>query len=64
MNFILTFTHRWAGVALALFMLAWVSSGLLIAFVEIPSIGESLRLSRAQSLSPRHGWLSLERLCG
>ena len=59
MNAILTFTHRWAGVALALFMLAWISSGLLIAFVEIPSIGESLRLSRAQSITPREGWLSL-----
>lgn len=59
MNAILTVTHRWAGVALALFMLGWISSGLLIAFVETPSIGESLRLSRAQSLSPRDGWLSL-----
>ena len=59
MNAILTLTHRWAGVALALFMLGWISSGLLIAFVETPSIGESLRLSRAQSLTPRNGWLSL-----
>jgi uncharacterized iron-regulated membrane protein len=61
MNGILTFTHRWAGVALALFMLVWISSGLLIAFVEVPSIGENSRLSlsRAQSLAPHDGWLSL-----
>jgi len=59
MNGILTFTHRWAGVALALFMLVWISSGALIAFVETPSISPGLRLSRAQSLAPREGWLSL-----
>lgn len=59
MSSILTVTHRWVGVALALFMLLWISSGLLIAFVEVPSIGENLRLSRAQSLAPHDGWLSL-----
>jgi hypothetical protein len=59
MNAILTFTHRWVGVGLALFMLVWISSGTLIAFVDIPSISPGLRLSRTQSLAPREGWLSL-----
>ena len=59
MNAILTFTHRWVGVALALFMLLWISSGTLIAFVEVPSISPGLRLSRTQALEPREGWLSL-----
>ncbi len=59
MNAILTVTHRWAGVALALFMLVWISSGSLIAFSDVPSIGEKLRLARTQSLAPQDGWLSL-----
>ena len=35
MNKFLTFTHRWIGVVLALFMLVWFSSGLIIAFLAL-----------------------------
>jgi hypothetical protein len=56
---LLTFTHRWFGVALAIFMLGWFSSGLLIAFVGGPSSTRSEQLSRAASLAPQEGWLSL-----
>ncbi|ARN80476.1 PepSY domain-containing protein [Methylocystis bryophila] len=59
MNVMLIFAHRWIGVALALFMLTWISSGTLIAFVEAPSISPGLRLLRTQALEPREGWLSL-----
>jgi len=56
---LLTFTHRWFGVVLALFMLGWFSSGLLIAFVGGPSITRAQQLSHAASLAPQDGWLSL-----
>jgi hypothetical protein len=56
---ILTFTHRWVGVVLALFMLTWISSGLLIAFAQGPSMTHSQQLARAADLAPQVGWLSL-----
>jgi hypothetical protein len=56
---LLTFTHRWFGVALAIFMLGWFSSGLVIALVGGPSSTRSEQLLRAPSLAPQEGWLSL-----
>jgi len=56
---VLTFTHRWFGVVLALFMLGWFSSGLLIAFVHSPAATRVEQLAHAASLAPQDGWLSL-----
>lgn len=55
----LTFLHRWVGVALALFMLLWFSSGLTIAFIGSPTVTRGQQLERADKLSPQDGWLSL-----
>lgn len=59
MNPLLMFLHRWVGVVLALFMLAWFSTGLTIAFIGSPSISRVQQLAQAASLSPQDGWLSL-----
>ncbi|QGM46634.1 PepSY domain-containing protein [Methylocystis heyeri] len=56
---LLTFTHRWFGVALAIFMLGWFSSGLVIALVGGPPSTRSEQLLHASSLAPQEGWLSL-----
>jgi uncharacterized iron-regulated membrane protein len=56
---LLTFLHRWVGVALALFMLVWFSTGLSIAFIGSPTVTRGQQLERAASLSPQDGWLSL-----
>ena len=55
----LTFVHRWVGVALALFMLVWFSTGAIIAFVGAPGISREQQLAHAASLAPEDGWLSL-----
>jgi uncharacterized iron-regulated membrane protein len=59
MNSFLTFTHRWIGVALALFMLAWFSSGLIIAFFSAPPLTRAQQLAHEAPLAPEDGWLSL-----
>jgi uncharacterized iron-regulated membrane protein len=56
---LLTFLHRWIGVVLALFMLFWLASGSIIAFVGSPSIDRADRLTHGASLAPEEGWLSL-----
>jgi len=59
MNGFLTFTHRWIGVALALFMLVWFSSGLVIAFFGVPPITRAQQLGHEAPLALEDGWLSL-----
>ncbi len=56
---LLYLTHRWVGVALALFMLLWFSSGLIIAYSGSMVTTPEQRLSHAQPLNPQSGWLSL-----
>lgn len=56
---LLTFLHRWIGVVLALFMLLWLASGSIIAFVGSPTIGRADRLAHGASLTPEEGWLAL-----
>lgn len=56
---LLTFLHRWVGVVLALFMLTWFSTGLVIAFIGSPSVNRAQQLAHAASLSPEDGWLGL-----
>ena len=59
MNKFLTFTHRWIGVVLALFMLVWFSSGLIIAFFGAPPITRAQQLGHEAPLALEDGWLSL-----
>lgn len=57
----LIFLHRWIGVVLALFMLVWFSTGVVIAFLAPPPITRAQQLAHAESLAPESGWLSLEQ---
>lgn len=51
--------HRWAGVALALFMLIWFSSGLVIMYASPSALGPAEQLLRREALNPQSNWLSL-----
>jgi uncharacterized iron-regulated membrane protein len=51
--------HRWAGVVLALFMLMWFSSGLVIMYAGPSVLGPEEQLVRREVLAPQAGWLSL-----
>ncbi len=55
----LYFTHRWVGVGLALLMLLWFSSGLIIAYSNSVLTTREQQLARAEVLNPQPGWLSL-----
>jgi uncharacterized iron-regulated membrane protein len=50
--------HRWVGVALALFMLLWIFSGLVIIYAEPTTPTRAQQLARGESLVPQAGWLS------
>jgi len=56
---LLYLTHRWVGVALALFMLLWFSSGLIIAYSGSIVTTPQQRLAHAEVLHPESAWLSL-----
>jgi uncharacterized iron-regulated membrane protein len=51
--------HRWAGVVLALFMLVWFASGLVIMYSETLNQSRDQQLAHAETLQPEAGWLSL-----
>lgn len=51
--------HRWVGVVLALFMLGWFFSGLVIMYSPTITQTRGQQLARAETLSPEVGWLSL-----
>jgi uncharacterized iron-regulated membrane protein len=50
--------HRWAGIALALFMLLWFFSGLLIIYAEPTAPSRAEQLANANVLLPESNWLS------
>lgn len=50
--------HRWVGIALALFMLLWFFSGLLIVFAEPGTPSRAQQLANADSLLVEASWLS------
>lgn len=52
--------HRWLGVALALFMLLWFLSGLVIMYSDNRTISRSEQLANAESLNRQNGLLSLD----
>lgn len=51
--------HRWAGIALALFMLIWFGSGLVIMYAPPSALGPAEQLAKREPLDPQTGWLSL-----
>jgi len=51
--------HRWAGVALALFMTIWILSGLVIVYASGTLPSRAQKLVHLETLSPQAGWLSL-----
>lgn len=59
LNWLLYETHRWLGIALALFMFAWFSTGVVIMYSTPTTQNRSQQLAHAESLSPEAGWLSL-----
>jgi len=59
MKRLLFLTHRWAGIVIALFMLLWFFTGLIIAYSSPLVQSRAQQLAHAQALSPEPGWLSL-----
>ncbi|WP_085314588.1 PepSY domain-containing protein [Derxia lacustris] len=51
--------HRWAGVVLALFMLIWFGSGLLIMYAPPSALGRAEQLEHGDPLAPEAGWLGV-----
>lgn len=52
-------THRWVGIVLAVFMLMWFSSGLVIVFTDTLPQTRAEQLSHLDPLKPQAGWLGL-----
>jgi uncharacterized iron-regulated membrane protein len=50
--------HRWVGIALALFMLLWFFSGLVIIYAEPTTPSRAQQLAHSESLLPESNWLS------
>lgn len=50
--------HRWVGIALALFMLLWFFSGLVIIYAEPTVPTRAQQLAHAESLHAEAAWLS------
>lgn len=59
MKRLLFLIHRWTGVALALFMLLWFVSGLLIVYATQLNQNRAQQWAHAQTLAPEKGWLSV-----
>lgn len=57
---VLLFIHRWIGVALAVFMVGWLSSGLVIANSGSIAVSRAAQLAHLPPLAPQPGWLSAE----
>lgn len=51
--------HRWAGIAVALFMLVWFVSGLVIMYAGSSALSASEQLAQREPLQIEPGWLSL-----
>lgn len=59
MKRLLFLIHRWSGVLLALFMLLWFSSGLVIVYSTQMTQTRAQQWAAAESLQPVGNWLSL-----
>ena len=51
--------HRWGGVAVAVLMVTWLLSGLVILYAGQITQGRTAQLAHAQSLDIQPGWLSV-----
>ena len=51
--------HRWGGILLALFMLVWFASGLVIMYASPSALGRTEQLAHRAPVDPQTGWLSL-----
>lgn len=56
---LLFFTHRWLGVALALLMLLWFASGLVIVYAPNTVQSRDDQLAHGELLAPQADWLPL-----
>ncbi|WP_374088469.1 PepSY domain-containing protein [Methylomicrobium lacus] len=59
LNWLLYEVHRWLGILLALFMLAWFSTGIAIMYSTPTTQSRTQQLAHAETLAPEAGWLSL-----
>ncbi|MBL1265917.1 PepSY domain-containing protein [Methylomicrobium sp. RS1] len=59
LNWLLYEVHRWLGIALAVFMFAWFSTGIAIMYSTPTTQSRSQQLAHAETLAPQAGWLSL-----
>jgi hypothetical protein len=59
LNWLLYEVHRWLGIALAVFMFAWFSSGIAIMYSTPTTPSRIQQLAHAETLAPKAGWLSL-----
>jgi uncharacterized iron-regulated membrane protein len=59
LNSLLYQTHRWVGIVLAIFMLFWLLTGIVIIYSTPTTQNRSQQLAHAESLQPDANWLSL-----
>ncbi|MGJ0484701.1 MAG: PepSY domain-containing protein [Methylomicrobium sp.] len=59
LNWLLYEVHRWLGIALAVFMFAWFSTGIVIMYSTPTTQNRTQQLAHAEPLAPEDGWLSL-----
>lgn len=59
LNWLLYEVHRWLGILLAVFMLAWFATGIAIMYATPTTQSRSQQLAHAETLMPEAGWLSL-----
>ena len=52
--------HRWVGIVLALFMLLWFFTGLVILYSPASTLSRSQQQARAETLSMDASWLTLD----
>ncbi|MDR1349628.1 MAG: PepSY domain-containing protein, partial [Zoogloeaceae bacterium] len=58
LNRLIFLIHRWTGVVLALFMLLWFASGLVIMYSSSINLSRDQQLAHAEPLRLEQGWLS------
>ncbi|MDB6061408.1 MAG: peptidase [Verrucomicrobiaceae bacterium] len=59
MKRLLYLIHRWVGIALALFMFVWFTSGLIIMYAGPSALSPAEQLAHRDAVNPQAGWLSL-----
>lgn len=62
MNKLLFQIHRWAGIALAVFMAMWFTSGLIIMYGPNSALSPTEQVPNRELLKPQRDWISLAEL--